>query len=49
MGSFGHDTPVVDHDDPLGQLQGGAAMGHQQRGAAAEQPAQGGVDLLFGS
>ncbi len=36
---------VVEHRDPVGQVQGGAAVRDEQRGPAAHDPVQGGVDL----
>jgi len=41
------DVSVLDHGDAVGQTQRRAPVGDEERRAPLEQPAQGGVDLLF--
>jgi hypothetical protein len=42
------EPPAVEHRDPVGELQGGAAVRDQQRRAVLHHPVQGGVDLGLG-
>ena len=43
-----HHAPVVDEHDPMGEPQGGATVGDEDRGAIDHELAQGRVDRLFG-
>ena len=47
MGALLDHPPVVEDDDAVGQMERGAAVGHQQRRPVGHDPAQAVVDGLF--
>ncbi len=47
VGAVGHDAAALEQDDPVGQADGRQPVGHDQRGAALHEHAQGVVDLLL--